>query len=62
MAKETMTLEQAFTITSEMSHENDVHPTNLQREAKETIFHELIRLKVKEVEPWMEPDFMEGWK
>jgi hypothetical protein len=42
-----MTLQQAHKITSAMSGEDNRCPTDLQREAKETIFREALEKTVK---------------
>jgi hypothetical protein len=58
-----MTLEEAYKITGKMTNEDDVHPTDLQREAKELIYQKVIEPRYPNGAPYyLEPDFKEGWE
>jgi hypothetical protein len=57
-----MTLDEAYEITSKMTGIDDRKPTELQREAKEVIYQQVIKPRYPNgVPPHLEPDFNEGW-
>jgi hypothetical protein len=60
-----MTLEEAYEITGKMAMQDHRNPTDLQRDAKEVIYRQVIKKQFADkngnVPPCCEPDFNEGW-
>lgn len=61
-----MKIEEAYKITNNMTEYDHSNPSSLQREAKETIYSEVVHPKYKNkdgsINPLYEPDWNEGWK